>query len=575
MKLSQLIGQRSKEVPKDAQSTSHIFLIRGGYIRLVSSGIYTLLPIAKRMVNKISTIVREEMDKINGQEILMPLVNPAELWQESGRYDTVDQSLLRFTDRNGKNMVLAMTHEETVCHLAKTEITSYKQLPTMLYQLQTKYRDEARPRAGLIRVREFTMKDAYSFHQSQDCLSQYYEYVHKAYERIFERIGMNNFISIESDGGMIGSGLSHEFMAIAECGEDTIFVSPDYSYRANKEIARSNIAFIKKDELALEQVYTPNHKTIEEVSTFLQVNKTQIAKSVLYYSPSQERIFFIMIRGDLEINETKLKNFYKINDIIPADQKHFDTIDSIVGYASAYKLNTSKFELIIDPSVAESSNLVIGANKVNFHYKNFNYQRDLNKGKIVDIATVRAGDPCPLTGDPLQEIRGIEIGNIFQLGDKYSKSMSVNYLDQNGKAQIPIMGCYGIGIGRILSSVLEQSNDKYGPIWPLSITPWHLHIIVLNPDKESTRQKADELYQKFNKSTVEVIYDDRGVKAGYAFNDADLLGIPYRIIVSPKTLSEGKVEFKTRNGSEKELINYNEIFHLLSTRIISELEQIK
>ena len=572
MKLNNLIGQRIKEIPKDAQSTSHIFLIRGGYIRPVSSGIYTLLPIAKRIISKISSIIREEMNKISGQEILMPVVNPATLWEQSGRYAMVDQSLLRFKDRNEKNMILAMTHEETVCYLVRTEITSYKQLPSMLYQLQTKYRDEARPRAGLIRVREFTMKDAYSFHTSQECLEKYYQQAHKAYENIFKRVGMKNFISIESDGGMIGNGVSHEFMAIADCGEDTIFVSPDYSYRANKEIACSNIAFIKEKEAQLEKVHTPGYKTIEEVANFLQVNTQKTAKSVLYYSQKKEKIIFAMIRGDIEVNETKLKNYCQVDDLIPAEEEHFLSIGSVVGYASAYQLDTDKFTLIIDPSIAESSNLVIGANETDYHYKNFNYNRDLNKGSIIDIATVRAGEPCTITGEPLKEIRGIEIGNIFQLGNKYTKSMEVNYLDKNGKSQTPVMGCYGIGVGRTLAAVIEQSNDKYGPIWPLSIAPWHLHIIVLNPDKENTREKADNLYHSFQQNSIEVIYDDRGVKAGFAFNDADLIGVPYRIIISPKTLAEDTVEFKSRNGEEKKVIPYEKVVDIISQRIKEELK---
>ena len=572
MKLAQLVGQRIKEIPKDAQSISHIFLIRGGYIRPVSSGIYTLLPLAKRITTKIEKIIREEMDKIDGQEILMPLVNPAELWEESGRYQAVDQSLLRFEDRNKKPMILAMTCEETVCHLAKTEITSYKQLPAMLYQIQTKYRDEARPRAGLIRVREFTMKDAYSFHTSQKCLQKYYQKVHQAYENIFDRVGIKNFICVESDGGMIGNSLAHEFMALSDIGEDTLFISEDEQYKANKEIAYSKLNYKREKAKDLKLVHTPKQKTIEQVSSFLKIHPANTAKTVLYYSKKEKQLFLVMIRGDREVNQTKLKNHFQVTDLAPANDEHFTQIGSQAGYASAYQLDRTQFKLIIDPSVAQSSNLVIGANKEHYHYLNFNFKRDLNHGDIIDIATVCEGDPCPITRTPLKKVRGIEIGNIFQLGDKYSKAMNLTYLDQNGKAKIPIMGCYGIGVGRTLASVIEQSNDKYGPIWSLAIAPWHLHIIALNT-KGNDQIKADQLYDKFNQSDIEVIYDDRGVKAGFAFNDADLLGIPYRLILSSKTLEENKVELKMRDGSQKYLLDYDEAFEHISKLIKKQLDK--
>jgi len=555
MKLSKHIGSRIKETPKDAQSASHIFLVRGGYIRSLSSGVYTLLPLAKRVVTKIEAIIRQEMNAIDAQEMHMPLVNPAELWKESGRYDSVDETLLRFKDRNGKDMVLAMTHEEATCHMARTEITSYKQMPCSVYHLQTKYRDEARPRAGLIRVREFTMKDAYSFHENEECLAEYYGEMHTAYENIFRRIGMKDVLSIESDNGMIGGSCSHEFMAISDIGEDTIFANPDRSYKANREIAVSSLKFTKEAPLTIEKVHTPEQKTIEEVSTFMECTAAQTAKAVFYGSDDSEQVILVLVRGDIDVNETKLRNHLKFNSLYPALDEDITAAGSVVGFASPIGLDEKKVRLIVDPSVAESSNLVCGANEVDYHFKNSNYGVDYTGGEVIDVATVREGDPCPHTGQPLETLQGIEVGNIFQLGTKYSESMKCNFLDSNGKSKPIVMGCYGIGVGRALASVVEQSNDKYGPIWPLAIAPYHLHLVGLNRNKEGISEKADELYETFKKAGLEVIYDDRKVKAGFAFNDADLIGVPYRAIISPKSIKEGQLEFKTRDGEINEMLD--------------------
>ena len=576
MKLSKLIGQRIKETPKDAQSASHIFLIRGGYIRPLSTGIYTLLPLAKRMVTKIENIVREEMNKIEGQEITMPLVNPAEIWEESGRYQSVDQTLLKFKDRNNKDMVLAMTHEEAVCHMARTEITSYKQMPSTVYQIQTKYRDEARARAGLIRVREFTMKDAYSFHETNECLAAYYERAHQAYVNIFNRIGMKDVLSIESDAGMMGGAVSHEFMAISDIGEDTIIASPDRKYLANREIATSPYVIKNEAALELEKVHTPDAESIEDVAKFLGTAESDSCKAVFYQSDDIDELIFVVIRGDLEVNEVKVQNYLNIHSLYPAEDEKIKACGAVPGYASPMGVNLENIKLIVDPTVAKSSNLVAGANEAGYHYKNFNFDRDCGEvGVVIDIATVRAGDPCPVTGEPIEELRGIEVGNIFQLGTKYSEAMNVKYLDKNGKSQTAIMGCYGIGIGRALASVCEQSNDKWGPVWPLAIAPFQLHIIALNMKKsEAVKVKADELYEKLTAAGIEVIYDDRDAKAGFAFNDADLIGVPYRVVVSPKTLDNDSVEFKTRDGSVKEMIDAESAAEYLEKLISEKIAEI-
>ena len=575
MRMTKLVGRRIKEDPKDAKTISHKYLIRGGYIRPVSAGIYSLLPIGKRIVEKIENIIREEMNKIEGQEVLMPVVLPAELWEESGRYQTVGQELLRFRDRNDKPMILAMTHEEAVVQLVRTEVTSYKQLPVMVYQIQTKYRDEARPRAGMIRVREFTMKDAYSFHADQADLEAYYKRAHAAYERIFERIGMKNAISIESNSGMMGGKVSHEFMAICDCGEDTIFTNSDYSYKANREIAVSGCKFTKEAPLEMEKVYTPGQKTIDDVANFLGLKAENTGKAVFYQDVHTGDLIFALIRGDFEINETKLQNAALVSELKFADDEAIESVGCVAGFASILNVNPEKCRIFVDRSVAESSNLVVGANEADYHIKNFNYDRDIaNKNGITvcDIATVREGDPCPITGEPLRMSRGIEIGNIFQLGTKYSAAMNCSYLDKNGKSIPMVMGCYGIGVGRSMAAVLEQSHDEYGPIWPMSIAPYQVEICAIQVDKEPVKEACEKLYQDFLAADIEVLYDDRGEKPGFMFSDADLLGIPLRIVVSPKTLADNEVEFKIRGEKESSRLPIDGLTEVIKAKIEAALK---
>jgi prolyl-tRNA synthetase len=573
MKMSKLVGRRIKDAPKDAKTVSHKFLIRGGYVRPVSSGIYSVLPVGFRITQKIEKIIREEMEAIDGQEVKMPVVLPAELWQESGRLNTVGPELLRFKDRNDKEMLLGMTHEEAVVHLLRTEVNSYKQLPVMLYQIQTKYRDEARPRAGMIRVREFTMKDAYSFHTSQECLDNYYELAHKAYENIFRRVGMKDCISIKSNPGMMGGNVSHEFMAIAECGEDTIFISPDGSYKANREVAVAAWKYEKVPALPLEKVHTPEKKTIEEVASFLGMKPENTGKAVFYLDDS-DNLVFAMIRGDFEVNESKLKNFIKANDLKFANDDRIREAGAEPGYASPLALDLKKIRIVVDNSVAGSSNLIVGANELDHHLKNFNLERDLPGAEVTDIATVREGDPCPVTGQPLLLKRGIEVGNIFKLGTKYSASMNCTFLDQNGKSHPIIMGCYGIGIGRTMASVIEQSCDTYGPIWPISIAPYHVHICCLSPNAKDI-EVTDKIYKELTAKGIEVIYDDRGEKAGFMFADADLIGVPFRIITSAKNLPNNQVEFKIRGQKESTLLPLEGIVDFIVGKVEAEMGKYK
>jgi len=573
MKMSGMIGRRIKEDPKDAQTISHKYIIRGGYARPVSAGIYSLLPLGRIITKKIEEIIREEMNKIDGQEVLLPVVLPRELWEESGRYTSVGPELLRFKDRNGKDMLLGMTHEEAIVHLIRTEVNSYKQLPVMAYQIQTKYRDEARPRAGLIRVREFTMKDAYSFHETQECLENYYERAHKAYENIFKRIGMNNVISIKADSGMMGGGVSHEFMAVSDSGEDTLFVSPDGSYKANREIAVADYKFESSIELPLEKVHTPSKKSIEEVASFLGVKPENTGKAV-FYTDAKNRLIFAMIRGDFEVNETKLKKHLLSPKLEFANDEIIRLAGAEPGYASPIGVDLTKIKVVVDRSIAESSNLVVGANEENYHYINFNFNRDLPNAEVIDIATVRAGDLCPVSGEPLEEKRGIEVGNIFQLGTKYSTSMNCNFLDKNGKSKPMIMGCYGIGVGRSMAAVIEQSHDEWGPIWPITIAPFQVHLCAITGKKQDIIEKADDLYNSLSSNGIDVIYDDRGEKPGFMFNDADLIGVPFRVVISSKTLELDSVEFKVRGSSEpNKLILLKDIISELKKLIFSEYKK--
>ncbi len=575
MKMSQMLGRTLREDPRDAKTVSHKFLVRGGYVRPVSMGIFSLLPIGKRIIAKIEAIVRQEMDAIDGQEVLMPVVLPADLWVESGRYATVGQELLRFKDRNGKDMILGMTHEEAIVALVRTEVNSYKQLPLMAYQIQTKYRDEARPRAGLIRVREFTMKDAYSFHSSQESLDEYYMRAHAAYERIYRRVGLKHVVSIKANSGMMGGHVSHEFMSVADCGEDTIFLSPDgKSYKANREIAVSGLKFQKAlPELPLEKVATPGCKTIDEVAKFLNVKPEQTGKAVFYFAKG--KLIFAMIRGDFEVNETKLQNALQIPELAFATDKQILDAGAVPGYASPVGIDPKKCVIVIDKSIEGTSNLVVGANEPGFHFKNFSFGRDLKPEgvTVTDIATVRAGDPCPVTGQPLVMARGIEIGNIFQLGTKYSAPMKCEFLDRDGKSKPMIMGCYGIGIGRTMASVIEDSHDDFGPIWPLSIAPWQVHVLALNPDKPGIRETAEKLCADLEQAGVEVLYDDRGEKAGSMFSDADLIGIPFRAIVAPKALANNSIEFRLRGTRNSEMIPAADAAKILASKVAEELKK--
>lgn len=555
MLLSKLLGERYKEKPAEAVLSSHIYLLRGGYIRQVASGIFTLLPPAQRIIRKIEEIVREEMAGIDGQEVLFPVVLPAQLWQESGRYASVGSELLKFKDRNNHDLVLGMTHEEAAVHLARSEAKSYLKYPFMIYQIQTKFCDEPRARGGLIRVREFTMKDAYSFHTSQKDLEVYYEKVLEAYKRIFARVGFKNVKVIKSDTGMMGGQVAHEFMCLSEGGEDTIVLCDNCGYQANMEVAVSKpIKNITEKEQVFEEVYTPGIKDIKSLAEYLNILPQQTIKAAVFIRSDNDKPVVVFIRGDLEVNENKVAKILQ-TEIFPLND--YTKSDLCFGFIGPYP-NLGDLDVLFDTSLVGESNMVGGANRKDYHIRGINVDRDLNVTKFNDMAKVNDGDSCNICGKALRLAKGIEIGNIFQLGNKYTQAMNMTYLDQNGHLQTPLMGCYGIGIGRLLACIIEDNHDEYGPIWPKSVTPWQIHICLLNNNIEEIHKVGFKLYENLS-SSYEVILDDRAVSAGFQFSEADLIGVPIRIIVSKRNLENGEVEVVTRDKSVKSLVKLTEV----------------
>ena len=550
MKLEKLVGDRFKERPADCQIDSHAIMLKGGYIKHVANGIYSLYTPLKRVTKKIEQIIREEMDAIDGQEVMFPVVMPASLWEESGRYESIGSELLRFTDRNDTKMVLGMTHEEAAVHLVREYASSYTKYPFMIYQIQTKFRDEARPRGGLIRVREFTMKDAYSFHTSQEDLEQYYDKCHKAYERIFARAGVPEVVSVKSDSGMMGGSVSHEFMLLTPIGEDSIAICGDCGFSANMEAAESVILNTPDVvEEPLKKVSTPDMHTIEDVCDFLSAPVEKSCKAVVYQKNIDDSYIVVFLRGDIEVNETKLRNFVGA-EIHPAVITEESGIAA--GFIGPVGI-TDKCMVLYDNSLKGCNNMVCGANEADFHFTGFSVDRDIPDAEFHDFAKIKDGGICPVCGKhSITVSRGIEVGNIFQLGTKYTKAMNMTYLDSEGKAQTPIMGCYGIGVGRLAASVCEAHHDEYGPIWPMSIAPWQVHICAVRADNAEVKAAADKLYEELQADGVEVLYDDRKVSAGFMFSDADLIGVPVRVVVSPRNLKEDCCEITARDKSFSE-----------------------
>ena len=555
MRQSKVFIPTMREVPAEAEALSHRLLLKAGLIKQSTSGVYSYLPLATRVINNITAIVREEMERIDAVEILMPALQPSELWEESGRWDAYGSELMRLTDRNGRQFALGPTHEEVVTSLVRDEVKSYKQLPLTLFQIQSKFRDEKRPRFGLLRGREFIMKDAYSFHADEDSLDETYNQMYDAYSRIFKRAGINAR-PVVADSGAIGGSHTHEFMALSEIGEDTIVYSENSDYAAN--IEKAEVPYEAKESseelLELEKVATPDAHTAQEVADYLNRPLEQITKSMIFKVDGE--FIIVLVRGHHEINDVKLKAYFGTDNIELATQ---DEIINLIGAkpGSIGPIQEKGIKVYADNFVQESPNLVIGANEDGYHYINANPERDFNVEAFGDFRFILEGEPLSDGSGEAKFAEGIEVGQVFKLGTKYSEAMNATFLDNQGKAKPLIMGCYGIGVSRTLSAVVEQNNDENGIIWPKSVTPFDLHLITINPKKEDQRELGDKIYAELQ-SSYEVLYDDRKERAGVKFNDADLIGLPIRIVVG-KRADEGIVEVKRRDNGESEEVEVSNL----------------
>jgi prolyl-tRNA synthetase len=560
MRLSKLFGRTLREVPAEATIVSHQLLLRAGMIRPLAAGIYSYLPLGWRALRKIEGIMRQEMDSIGGQEIRMPSVHPAELWQATGRYEEAGPVMARFRDRTGRELVLGITHEEVVTDLARREINSYRQLPFMVYQIQTKFRDEPRSRGGLIRAREFTMKDAYSFHANEEDLDDYYPQAYQAYLNIFRRCGLEPLV-VEADPGLMGGSASHEFMLLNEAGEDTLVLCQACGYAANAEgtvAMREQVAW--QEERSLEEVATPGMMTIQEVADYLGVPTKETLKAIFYIALDQ--LVFVIIRGDLEVNEAKLARLLEASELRLATEEEVKGAGIVPGYASPLGLK-EKVKIVADRSIREGSNFVAGANKEGYHLKGVNYPRDFEVDILADIAVVCEGDLCPRCKKSLCLARGVELGHIFKLGTRYSEALGATFLDKDGQKKPLVMGCYGIGTGRLLAAVIEESHDEKGIIWPPEIAPYQIHLIALDIGQAEVSEAAKGLYGALLARGYELLYDDREESPGVKFNDADLIGLPLRLTVSRRTLEVSGVEVKRRDEESSKVLELPHLYRLL------------
>ena len=550
MKASRMLLSTLKETPNEAVISSHVLLLRAGMIRKLVAGVYNFLPLGLRTLKKIENIIREEMDISGGLEILSSAMQPKELWEESGRWYKYGPELMRFKDRHEREFCLGPTHEEIFTDLIRNQIKSKKNLPINVYQIQTKYRDEFRPRFGLMRGREFIMKDAYSFDTSYEGLDQSYDIMYQTYCNIFNRLGLKYQIVLADTGAIGGSG-SHQFMALSDIGESDICYCTKCKYAADQEKAESKVVSLnnKVKLLSLEEVETPNKKSIEEVSSYLNVSKDNIVKSLVYKNLTDNSFVVVLVRGDKEVNEIKVINHLNIaeHELVLATYDEILSLGSIEGFVGPINLNNAT--LLVDEEITHLNNFVVGANKKNYHIRNVNYGRDFN-GFVAQFRKTIEGDLCPICGQNLKMERGIEVGQIFKLGTKYSQPMSCTYQDDDGKVKPMIMGCYGIGVTRTMSAIIEQNHDEFGIIWPLNVSPYHVVIIPINYQDESMKIISDEIHDTLIKNKIEVVLDDRPSKAGFKFKDWELIGIPYQIIVGKRSC-ENIVEVKNRKTLEK------------------------
>jgi prolyl-tRNA synthetase len=564
MKLSKSFGATLREAPANAETVSHQLLLRAGYIRPLAAGIFSLLPLAKRAVTKIEAIIREEMNAIGGQEITMPVVHPAELWQETKRWYQIGSEMGRFKDKNQRDMVLAMTHEEVVADLVRKDITSYRQLPAMIYHLQTKWRDDPRPRAGLIRVREFTMKDSYSLDADWDGLDIQYRAHYQAYFNIFNRCGLPS-VAVGSDVGMMGGSLAHEYMYLTPIGEDTLVLCDACGFAANRQIAafRKPVAAVEPLQ-AMVKVPTPDTKTIEALAQLLDVPKAKTAKAVFLVATLTEgevksqKLVFAIVRGDMDVNETKLANAIGATDLRPAQEEEIRAVGAMPGYASPIGLDPAALLIVVDDAIPPSANLVAGANEEGFHLLNTNLGRDYTANVVADIAAARDGDACPRCGSALRTSRGVEIGNIFKLGTRYTEALGAKFLDKDGVLKPVIMGSYGIGVGRLLACIAEEHNDADGLCWPISVAPYAVQLVQLSATGEAA-EVAERLYRELWAAGIETLLDDRDETPGVKFKDADLIGLPIRVTVGERALKRGGPEVKLRRAKDSTHIAVDQV----------------
>jgi prolyl-tRNA synthetase len=565
MRVSKLFGKTQKETPAEAETISHQLLLRAGMIHQVAAGVYSYLPLGWRVLKKIANIIRDEMDKAGGQELMMPVLQPLELWQETGRDKAFGKGLFTLSDRRERKLCLGPTHEEVITELVSHNVQSYRDLPLLLYQIQTKFRDEPRPRGGLIRVREFTMKDLYSFDTDEEGLDQSYNKMLQAYQNIYARCGLPSLL-VEADSGAIGGKDSHEFMVITEGGEDEIIYCDNCQYAANVEKAESVKGKLEPEEpLPVEEVATPGASTIEEVADFLKIPQSHTLKAVFYIADG--KLVFVVIRGDIEVNEVKLKNALGCFDLRLATEDEVIKAGIVAGAASPIGIKGIK--IIADDSITSGTNFVAGANKPETHLRNVNYPRDFKADLVTDIAQARAGEGCPKCGSKLLSTRGIEVGHVFKLGTFLSEKLGALFLDQSGVSHPIIMGCYGIGLDRLLAAAIELNHDAQGIIWPMSIAPYHIYLCPLHPGNPEIAAAAEKVYAELEAQGLEVLFDDRRESPGVKFNDADLLGIPIRVTISPRTLERNGAEIKRRSEKEAELVPLGEIAARLKEMVLA------
>jgi prolyl-tRNA synthetase len=562
MRMSMLFGRTLREAPSGVEVEGHRLLLRAGFVRQLSAGVFSYLPLARRSIGKIENILRQEMDAVGGQEVSMPVVQPADVWKRSGRYHATGRELVRLRDRRDREMVLAMTHEEIVAGLAAGEVDSYQRLPRLVYQIQTKFRDDPRPRAGLIRAREFTMKDAYSLDRDEEGLDKHYRTLHEGYFRIFARCGLPA-VAVGADVGIMGGSMSHEFMYLSPIGEDTILICDGCGYKANRQVAGFRKSLPSAEEQhPIEKISTPGTDTIEALARSLDVPQSRTAKAVFMVATVEgsERFFFAVIRGDMELNETKLATAVGASELRPALPEEIRAVGAEPGYGSPVGVEGAL--VVIDDAIAASPNLVAGANEEGYHFSNVNHGRDFEADVVADLASAEDGSPCPDCGSTMRAERGVEVGNIFKLGTRYSEALGASFLDSDGGHKPIVMGSYGIGVGRLLACIAEEHHDEDGFVWPVSVAPYHVHLVAAGAG-----EMADGLYERLRSAGVEVLYDDRRESLGTRFKDADLIGVPLRLTLTPRSLQRGGVEVKVRSDVRSRIASIDDVVQVVQGKI--------